>query len=204
MKKIYSIILTSVFAFAAFTSNAATVNIAVGTDGTTIANAFFPANAIAVVGDIIQFTAVAGPHNATSGSIPGGASSFAISFAGGGSTGSYTVTAAGVYNYTCTLHSGMNGTITVSASGTGIATPTVDLLTNVYPNPFKDRITLKYNAVQAIDLYNIVGEKVKSFELPSNQTSTQVDLSDLNTGVYFIRTYNEGIIVETKKIVKTK
>lgn len=202
MKKIYSAILFTAFAFTSFTSNAATVNIVVGFDGTGIANAFFPTNATANVGDVIMFSAAAGGHNSTSGVIPGGAASFAHSYAAFGDNFSYTVTVAGVYNYSCTLHTGMVGTITVSA--TGIATPAVDLLTNVYPNPFKDKVTLKYNEVEAIDLYNIVGEKVKAFELPSNQSKIEVDLSDLNTGVYFIRTYKEGTIVETKKIIKTK
>lgn len=202
MKKIYTLIFTTAFTFIAFVSNAATVNVAVGTNGSTLANEFFPAAVAANVGDVIQFTNAGGTHNVTSTSVPGGAAAMSSgTLTGLGASYSYTVTVAGTYSYTCTFHAGMNGTVNATV---GIVTQTIDLLTSVYPNPFKERITLKYNAVEAIELYNVIGEKVKSFELPSNQTQTEIELSDLNAGIYFIRTYKEGVAVETKKIIKSK
>ena len=205
MKKIYSLIFASAFVLFSFNSNAATVTVGVGIDASfNPANQFTPAAVTAVVGDVIQFILGSGTHNVTSTSVPGGAAAMSSGpMTGLGTMYNYTVTVSGTYLYTCTLHSGMNGTVNVTAAS-GISTPAVDLLTSAYPNPFKDKITFKYNAVEAIDLFNIVGEKVKHFELPANETKTEIDLSDISTGVYFIRTYKEGEVIETKKIVKTK
>lgn len=202
MKKIYSLILTTAFAFAGFTSNAATVPVGVGTDGVGLANQFFPTAVSANVGDVIQFINAGGSHNVTSTSVPAGAAAMSSgTLSTPGQMYNYTVTVAGTYLYTCTFHAGMNGTVNATV---GIATQAIDLLTTVYPNPFKDKVTFKYNGIEAIELFNIVGDKVKSFELPANGTATEIDLSDLTAGVYFIRTYREGVAVETKKIVKAK
>lgn len=204
MKKIYSLIFAFAFVLCSFNSKAATVTVGVGIDATfNPANQFTPSTVSAAVGDVIQFILGAGTHNVTSTSVPGGAAAMSSgTMSTLGQTYNYTVTVAGTYLYSCTFHAGMNGTVNVAASG--IATPTVDLLTSAYPNPFKDKFTLKYGAIESIDLFNIIGEKVKSFELPKNESKTEIDLTDLNTGVYFIRTYHEGTVVETKKIVKTK
>ncbi len=203
MKKIYSLIFASAFVLFSFNSHAATISVGVGIDASfNPANQFTPASVTAAVGDVIQFILGNGTHNVTSTSVPGGAAAMSSgTMSTVGQMYNYTITVAGTYLYGCTFHAGMSGSINVAA---GIATPTVDLLTSAYPNPFKDKLTLKYNAVESIDLFNIVGEKVKSFDLPANETKTEIDLTDLNTGIYFIRTYKEGVVVETKKIVKTK
>lgn len=200
MKKIYSLIC--VFTLLNISTNAATINVGVGTNGTALANQFFPSAITANVGDVVAFILAGGTHNVTSSSVPATAAAISSgTMTTPGQTYNYNVTVAGSYVFSCTFHIGMNGTINAAA---GIATPTVDLLTSVYPNPFKDKVTLKYNGVESIDLYNIVGEKVKTFELPSTENKTEIDLSDLSAGVYFIRTFKEGIVLETKKIVKAK
>lgn len=205
MKKLYSLIIFCSVVLIGLNAKAATITVGVGINASfSPANEFFPASVTAVIGDTIQFGLAFGTHNVTSTSVPGGAAAMSSgTMSTMGQIYKYGVTVAGTYLYSCTFHSGMNGTVNATAAS-GIATPTVDLLTSVFPNPFKERITLKYNAVEAIELYNVIGEKVKSFELPSNQTQTEIELSDLNAGIYFIRTYKEGLIVETKKIIKSK
>jgi plastocyanin len=200
MKKIYSLIIASTFA--AFTMNAATINVSVG----ATPNSFTPSSFTAAIGDQVIWTwAGGGTHNVTSNasSVPAGAVVFASPTQASG-TYSYTIAVAGSYGYACSLHfsSGMVASFTVSA--TSIADPRVDLLTTAYPNPFKDKLTIKYNGIQSIELINIVGDKIRTFELDAVETKTELDLSDLSAGVYFIRTYSEGNIVETKKVVKAK
>ena len=197
MKKIYSLIFASAFLI---TANAATINVTVG--GTT--NLFTPSNFTAAIGDNVVWTWAGGTHNVTSnsGSVPAGAAVF-VSPTQATGTFTYNITTAGNYGYACSLHiPGMVAQFTVTA--TSIADPRVDLLTSAYPNPFKDKLTIKYNGIQSIDLFNIIGDKVRSYELNAAENKTELDLSDLSAGVYFIRTYNEGIIVETKKVVKAK
>lgn len=200
MKKLYSLIIASAFTFASLNSNAATINVAVAS------NSFTPQTFTAVVGDVIVFTLTGGTHNVTGSAAtePAGAAiiSSGTMSAGGTTTYSYTVAVAGSYGYQCTFHSGMVGGFTASA--TGIADPTVNLLTSVYPSPFTDKVTVKYNGIERIEFINIVGEQLKSIEIDTQEGKLDVDLETLPAGVYFYRTYKEGVIVETRKIVKAK
>jgi plastocyanin len=200
MKKLYTLICATALSTFSF---AATVNIAVGIDGTgSPANMFTPSTVTANVGDVLTFILASGTHNVTSTSVPGGAAAMSSgTMSTFGQMYNYTVTVAGTYNYSCTFHPGMNGTATVSAAA-GIATPAVDLLTSAYPNPFSNKLTVKYNGIESIELFNVVGEKVRSFELSAVENKAELDLSDLNAGIYFYRTYKEGMIVETKKVIK--
>jgi hypothetical protein len=64
----------------------------------------------------------------------------------------------------------------------------------VYPNPSNEKIYITYdNQIRSLDLYNSNGILVKS------STSKQIDVEDLNSGIYFVRlnTFN-GFF--TKKI----
>jgi plastocyanin len=201
MKKLYTLIFAS--AFTAF-SFAANVPVGVGTNGSTLANEFFPDAVTAQVGDVIQFILAGGTHNVTGMSIPGGASPMASgNMSTPGQQYNYTVTVAGTYTFQCTLHAGMTGTATVSA--VGINDPNVgNLLTSVYPSPFKDKVTVKYSGIEKIEFVNIVGELVKTIEIETQEGKMDVYFDMLPAGIYFYRTYKEGIIVETRKIAKAK
>ena len=65
----------------------------------------------------------------------------------------------------------------------------------VYPNPVKDRLTVKAENLQSVEVYNLVGQLVKTSALPV------VDMSDLNQGIYFVRVMADGKTV-TKRVVK--
>lgn len=199
MKKIYTLIFASAFTLFSIHVSAATINVSVGGTG----NVFTPNNFAANIGDIVLWTWAGGIHNVTSASVPTGAATFTSPDQSTG-TFSYTITTAGNYGYSCTFHalSGMVGGFTVSS--VGVLEPTVDLLTSAYPNPFKEKVTIKYHGIESIELFNVIGEKVKTFKLSATQEKMEIELSDLNAGIYFYRTYKEGVIVETKKIVKSK
>jgi plastocyanin len=204
MKKLYSLLFVSTFTFLSFIANAGTVNIAVGTNGSTAANAYFPSAATANVGDVIQFTLANSVHTVTSTSVPSGATAFdSGNMTTVGQQFTYTVTVAGTYTYQCNIHgSSMSGTITVSS--VGITDPTINPLTSVYPSPFKENVTVKYNGIESIEFINIVGEKVKTVEMPATEGKIEVSFDNFPTGIYFYRTYKDGVIYETRKIVKTK
>ena len=65
----------------------------------------------------------------------------------------------------------------------------------VYPNPAKDRMTVKAENLQSVEVYNLVGQLV------TTSTSSVIDLGGLNEGIYFVRVTSEGKTV-TKRIVK--
>jgi plastocyanin len=200
MKKLYTLIFASAFTLFSLNGNAATINVAVANFN------FTPATFTAVVGDVIVFTLVSGSHNVTSpaGGVPAGAAPIASgSMSSIGQTYSYTVTMAGTYGYQCTIHpTTMIGGFTASA--TGIEDQASNLLTSVYPSPFKDKVTVKYNGIEKIEFMNVVGELVKSVTIDSQEGKLDVYFDNLPAGIYFYRTYKEGLVVETRKVVKAK
>jgi len=65
----------------------------------------------------------------------------------------------------------------------------------LYPNPVKDRLTIKAENLQSVDVYNLVGQLVM------HSTSSVIDFGDLNDGIYFVRVKTEGT-TSTKRVVK--
>ena len=66
---------------------------------------------------------------------------------------------------------------------------------SVYPNPVRDRLFVKGENIQSIEVFNLVGQKILTAE------ETHIDLGDLNEGVYFLRVvFPSGTV--TKRIVK--
>ena len=71
---------------------------------------------------------------------------------------------------------------------------TVDVV-SLYPNPVKDRLTIKVENFQSVEVFNVVGQQVLT------STEAVVDMSGLQQGIYFIRVAAGGKIV-VKRIVK--
>jgi plastocyanin len=196
MKKTYSFIFASIF-------TVLTLNLSAVTIPVSIANsAFSPATFTANVGDMVVWTLVNGNHNVVGLSVPAGAASISSGTMAIGGTYSYTITVAGNYGYKCGIHSSMLAGF--SASSVGISESATNLITSVYPNPFKDKLTIKYNGIESIQVFNIIGDKIKSVELAPTESKVEIDFENLPSGMYFYRTYRDGNIVETKKIVKVK
>ena len=65
----------------------------------------------------------------------------------------------------------------------------------MYPNPVRDRLTVKAENLQSIEVYNLVGQQVmvSTFDI--------VDMGSLNQGIYFVRINADGKTV-TKRVVK--
>ncbi|MBR0324163.1 MAG: S8 family peptidase [Bacteroidales bacterium] len=72
---------------------------------------------------------------------------------------------------------------------------------NVYPNPVKDRLYIETSTqIQSIEVYDVYG-RLQVTKTPSHQGDLSVDVSDLNSGIYFVKVKTEeGNIV--KRIVK--
>ena len=73
---------------------------------------------------------------------------------------------------------------------------------NIFPNPFKNKIkiTSNFNEV-TVYLVDTLGKKVFSANYTKEQ---ELDLSFLNPGIYFLKSYSEnGEALKTKKIMKT-
>jgi hypothetical protein len=69
---------------------------------------------------------------------------------------------------------------------------------NSYPNPVIDYLHFSSKDVYSAEIYNILGTKVSSQKVING-----VDMSYLNSGIYFVKAKNvEGIEFETIKIIK--
>lgn len=199
MKKIYSLITAFFFSLVSMNVNAVTISVDVSNF------AFSPSSFTANVGDVVMFMVSSGTHSVASTSVPSGAA--AISSGTMTTTTNsmydYVITKSGNYSYHCLFHSSMIATFTVT-SPMGITAPSIDIFTSVYPSPFKEKVNVKYKGVESIEFFNIVGEKIISVELPSYEGKLEVDTEALPAGIYFYRTYKDGVVFETKKIVKAK
>ena len=70
---------------------------------------------------------------------------------------------------------------------------------NLYPNPTSGVVSVQNNSalpIENVEVYSITGQKVLT------STSKQIDLSALNSGVYFVKLIAQEGTSITKKVVK--
>jgi hypothetical protein len=65
----------------------------------------------------------------------------------------------------------------------------------LYPNPVKDRLFVKAEGLQMVEVFNLMGQQVLVSE------DDTIDLDSVGQGIYFVRVTAEGKVV-TKRIVK--
>lgn len=202
MKKFYFLISLSLASLLGVNIANATVHIV------TVQNSpshFLPVTVNAVVGDTIRWiwvvgNHIVGPRNASD--IPAGAAMFYATVDAGNPL-EYVVTVPGNYRYDChpiTPH-GEDAYIVVTGV-TGISSLDNAPVSSVYPNPFTNKITIETQSAETIALYNMTGQKIKSVEVKAGETKTELDVADLTEGIYFYAIVKEGLIVETRKLVK--
>jgi hypothetical protein len=74
----------------------------------------------------------------------------------------------------------------------------------IYPNPFKNVISVENNnslAIDEISVYNLVGQKIKTFNL-NDRVNNEINLSDLDNGTYILNILFENGELISQKIVK--
>ena len=73
---------------------------------------------------------------------------------------------------------------------------------NIYPNPAKDYVKVSGEDINTISVYNCLGALVERIDVEYSTTS--IDLSEYNTGVYFINVEQNNGVSTTQKMVVTK
>jgi hypothetical protein len=91
-------------------------------------------------------------------------------------------------------------------SGADIATPlsiddqTILLGTFIYPNPAQDKLTIETTKdIDNVAVLNLLGQKIRDYKMAGNRLD--INLSDLNSGVYFIQLHGKSGM-EVSKIIK--
>ena len=74
----------------------------------------------------------------------------------------------------------------------------------IFPNPTNDFVTISSNnkELKRIEINNLLGEKVKSFQVGNHLKQQTLNISDLLIGVYIVTIEVEGKIMITKKLIK--
>jgi hypothetical protein len=97
-------------------------------------------------------------------------------------------------------------TFELSSTSTSIDNSYLDLKFSIYPNPANNILTLDYtsknNDKSVLSITNIVGEKIKEFQINtvSGINTLNLNLEGINNGVYFINFINNSS-KSTKKFV---
>ncbi|MBK5284555.1 MAG: T9SS type A sorting domain-containing protein [Bacteroidia bacterium] len=199
MRKIYTFsTIALLFVASALTARATVWNV-------IVQSSFFAPNTLpnVVCGDTIVWTLGSGVHTTTSTTIPSGATPWDAPIDGANLFFGYRVpNFPGVYNYVCTPH-GFTGSFTVTCS-VGIEEKTASATTLAYPNPFVSSFTFGYTNADAVRIINITGEVLQTIPLNPSGSEASVNMDGFSSGVYFYSTMKDGIILETRKIFKTK
>ncbi len=71
----------------------------------------------------------------------------------------------------------------------------------IYPNPASNSITLENEStIESVNIYNVIGQEVKVAS--PNANSITLDISNLETGIYIIKSVSEGKTNTTKFVKK--
>ena len=121
----------------------------------------------------------------------------------------YNTPQPGLYNVEYTS---AEGCVTYSSefnfTGVGIGAPSItDVDTRVYPNPNRGQFTIEFevngSAEVTYSLFNMLGQVVHAGQVQVNGVyAEQVALSDLNEGIYLLRTKMNGESQVQKVVVK--
>ena len=100
-------------------------------------------------------------------------------------------------------------TTELSGTSTGITYNNLDIEFSVYPNPAKNQITVDFsstnNKSSNLIISDLLGKTVKEFSVNSSNgiNRLEINLNNLNDGIYFIN-FSNNDIKSTKKLVITK
>lgn len=82
-------------------------------------------------------------------------------------------------------------------------------ISNAYPNPASSKVSFDYQLPEqvktaGVKLYNIVGQEVKSEYLSGVSCKLELDLNNLNEGIYFMTIILNGEAAKTSRIIVQK
>ena len=70
---------------------------------------------------------------------------------------------------------------------------------SIYPNPTKNSFAVSIDAKQ-VDIFNITGQLIKSYD--NVITEQQLDINELDNGIYIVKIISQNNISQTKKLIK--
>lgn len=118
-----------------------------------------------------------------------------------------------IYKYTFTDDNDRSGNNTASIYVKWILTNVTSIEENelknkfsIYPNPVEGQTTINFEKAlnyknQRVEIYNILGEKVSETILNAGVQKININVNNLESGVYFVNILAEGVRVGSKKMI---
>ncbi|MCK9220392.1 MAG: T9SS type A sorting domain-containing protein [Bacteroidales bacterium] len=169
---------------------------------------FTPFNLTHVIaGDTIQWEWSEGNHTTTSTAIPNGAVSWDMAISQEEPISIYVPDINGTYSYHSTLDSSMNGQFVVTG-GSGLITPKPLTGPTIYPNPFKDKVTIAwqkngpvFSKLRIFDANGKVIKDVTSIKQLQGVADPCIDMQSLPHGVFFFKFTEESGKAQTFRVI---
>ncbi|MBN2639613.1 MAG: T9SS type A sorting domain-containing protein [Bacteroidales bacterium] len=79
-------------------------------------------------------------------------------------------------------------------------------ISNPYPNPVKNIVNMNFtlpepNQTAKLTISDLTGKTIKILNLNSYQKKISIDISNLNSGMYFLSLYYQGNLIKSKAII---
>ena len=72
---------------------------------------------------------------------------------------------------------------------------------SLYPNPTKERVYINTSIpIKKITISNLLGQEIQKYN--NLETTSSINISGLNEGVYFVKIYTEKVVLSKKIVVK--
>ena len=81
-----------------------------------------------------------------------------------------------------------------------------DVNLSAYPNPVLNNLTINYSIDKnvengTLDLYDVLGQKISTYNLSDNKGRLNINVSDLNAGVYFYSIKIDDKAIKTERVI---
>jgi hypothetical protein len=74
----------------------------------------------------------------------------------------------------------------------------------LFPNPATNEVTIKGEGITQVEIYDITGRKLSSHHLIPTSPNQTVNVSNLTSGIYFVKVFSENNTAVTKRLVIAK
>ncbi len=75
------------------------------------------------------------------------------------------------------------------------------VLVNVWPNPATSTVNVKGENLNAVYMYNAMGQLILTIDMQNIDSQTVIDVSGFNSGIYFMNVISENGNSTLKKVV---
>jgi len=118
--------------------------------------------------------------------------------------GEYKYVVTALYLYEATLESNPSNPVTVVLTGLSINALSGAQAFSIFPNPAGEEITIKEEGFNYVEIYDVTGRKLSFHHLITSSSHQKINVSHLESGIYFVKIYSNNNQVVTKRLAIMK